>query len=478
MPTSSELSNQELLRHAWEIGVLDWKLWDYQLTVHDQLWRDIQDPDCSMTSVVQCRQSGKSLGLRLVATEYAIRNPECQINIAGPIAKEMRKVNSRVMRILLRDCPDDLRPRFNATDGKWTFPNKSEVFTCALNNGHEDDQRGNVAHLNIIDEAGFVDRLDYCLVDVYGPQTDRTGGTTALCSTPPKSPAHEFNAIRQSCERAGRYSMLTIDDTNYSEKNKAKIAERCGGVQSTAYRREYLCEFIVDSALSVVPDWRKEYEQEVVPGDLHEFWHRYEAMDLGVRDNTVCLFAYYDFLAAKLIVEDEFVANGPDLTTPKLVAAIRRKEEVLKYEKLHRRVADNNNLQLLNDLAVVHGMPFHATSKDELPAMVNHLRTLVQQGRVIVHPRCKNLIGCLQNGIWKGEEYIGREFGRARELGHYDALAALIYLARNLDLVTNPIPAGWGLDPGKQYIPAHMLKPQLSPTAKALQGVFGRRRTH
>jgi hypothetical protein len=59
-------------------------------------------------------------------------------------------------------------------------------------------------------------------------------------------------------------------------------------------------------------------------------------------------------------------------------------------------------------------------------------------------------------------------------LGHYDLVAALIYLARNVVQTENPVPAGWGFDPRRQFRAQEPAS--LGGAARALQGmIFGRR---
>src|SRR6185436_79701 len=103
----------------------------------------------------------------------------------------------------------------------------------------------------------------------------------------------------------------------------------------------------------------------------------------------------------------------------------------------YRRVADNNNPLLIQDLGYIHGLYFVATTKDELHAMVNDLRRMIKEGRVKVHPRCKKLIGCMFSAVWDKER---KKFDRSAQYGHFDHLAALMYLVRNLDQQRDNIP--------------------------------------
>jgi hypothetical protein len=189
-------------------------------------------------------------------------------------------------------------------------------------------------------------------------------------------------------------------------------------------------------------------------------------MDLGVVDDkTALLLGYYDFKQAKLIVENEFTIKGPALTTEILKAALLDKEkETFKDLKPYRRISDNNNPMLIQDLGLIHGIHFNPTNKDELNAMVNEVRMFVAAGRLIVNPRCRELIGCLSTGIWDRQR---RGFDRSKAYGHYDCLAALVYLIRNLDQNTNPIPADYGLTPD-YHIPPDLMRDRSVTEIKKL----------
>jgi hypothetical protein len=117
---------------------------------------------------------------------------------------------------------------------------------------------------------------------------------------------------------------------------------------------------------------------------------------------------------------------------------------------------------MLQDLSSFHKLPFAPTQKTGrterqtiLEAMVNDLRMQVSGGKIRVHPRCKELIGCLRYGIWTDNR---RTFDRSSVYGHYDALAAMIYLNRNIDRITNPIPPTYGMDSSVMYIDRELKK--------------------
>jgi len=177
-------------------------------------------------------------------------------------------------------------------------------------------------------------------------------------------------------------------------------------------------------------------------------------MDLGVkRDFTCVLFAYYDFIKAKLKVLDEFTIKN--MTSKDLIEAIKVKEKLwFNGKAVYRRVADSDNPLLINDMTSLHGLAFMPTDKSTLEIMVNETRVFIQAGKLEVDPRCKFLIGCLEDGVWSNNE-MGRqrkEWARNLAYGHFDGLAALVYLIRNLDTATNPIPITHYYDPSNALI--------------------------
>ncbi|MBK7497377.1 MAG: hypothetical protein IPI28_18980 [Candidatus Omnitrophica bacterium] len=172
-------------------------------------------------------------------------------------------------------------------------------------------------------------------------------------------------------------------------------------------------------------------------------------MDLGVKnDFTAGLLAYYDFIKATLVIEDEFSMKGPEMTTAVLAEMIREKEKErwatpAGQRATHKRVADNDNALLVQDLNALYGLSFVATDKSALVSMVNKVRVWMSSGRIAIDPRCKMLLGCLRTGIW---DDLRKKFEHSPVFGHFDWLSALIYGVRNVDAMTNPIPANYGFN--------------------------------
>jgi len=396
------------------------------------------------------RQLGKTYFLVTLALEECLRTPYAIVKFIAPKAKDIRRIIAPLIRQITEDCPKDLRPAYKTQENIFRFPNGSEIQLAGTDNGHAESIRGNKANLCIIDEAGFCDDLDYIVSSILIPTTTTTGGKIIMASTPSRSPDHDFMQFMKKAELEDRFIKKTIfDNPRLTKKDIDDLAEALGGYESIDFRREYLVEIITSKDDAVVPEFNAELRAKVIKDWTRPpYYDAYVGMDIGVRDMTVVLLGYYDFIAAKLIIEDEIVLSGRSMLTDSLATAIKEKEVALWTSKFtgeakppFLRISDNNNLILLNDLAAGHGITFLATRKDDKDAALNNMRMLIRNERIIIHPRCKTLIFHLEAAIWNTDRT--KYLRSAVDKSHYDAVDALVYLCRNLNFNKNPYPANY-----------------------------------
>lgn len=470
-PRKPRFTREEFIYEFWERGELFYKLHPYQHVLYNSLWDAIRNPAC-LKYVLKCsRRFGKSTVLCLIALEYAQRFPESQMRFAAPTAKALKKITMPLFKMLVKDCPPKFKPEYKIQEQMWQFPNGSEIHMAGTDNGNAESLRGTTSNLNLIDEAGFATDLDYVVQDILIPQTLTTGGKTLLASTPPRTPAHDFTEIARECALAGFQTNLTIhDNSSISNETKELYCKEAGGPTSTTWRREYLCEDVVDEDLAIIPEWTDALIEDVPKDEHYFYYHKYVGMDLGRVDNTELVFGTYLFKAATLYIEDELCMHGSKWTTLTLKDAISKKEKDLWQEtKPFRRISDNNNPHLINDLSSLHNLWFIETDKEHLEAMVNEVRMLVASGNLKVHPRCTRLIGCLKHGIWDEKR---KAFDRSKALGHFDSLAALIYLVRNLSKHSNPIPITHGHENHRSWLGNVKNQMNTSHNARVLGEAF------
>jgi len=445
-----------LIDNAWRSGNLAYLLLPHQYAMYAAIWKAIDDPGVTKFGLNVSRQTGKTSVLVLVNIEFSLRHPGSQQMFAFPVATDLKKVVKPIMDMFLKDCPDALRPRLYVQESVIKFPNGSMIHLSGTDKS-KDKLRGPHRHLSTCDETGFMSDLRYIVDSILIPQFKTTNGTLLMSSTPPVTPDHDWTTLYRQCEELGNnYHQTIYDDTSLSEERlNAIIADYAdqGGVESTEFRREYLAEFVVEDEYALVREWKEEYARSVTlqnkeDEELFGFYHKYTAMDIGYVDLTAVLYGYYDFRTAALVIQDETSMNR--MSTRELSEEIRDKErELWGAEEPYMRIADNNAPIMLKDLSVEHDLHFSATDKkDSLEAMLNKVREWIHNKRVIIHPRCKKLIGSLKYGVWDNKH---KAFARSKAYGHYDHLAALLYLVRNVDEYSNPIPRNFGVVMGPDH---------------------------
>lgn len=443
----------------WNQGLLSWKLDVTQQKIYD----DFKNLKMKTITFNCSRRLGKTYLLTIMAIEQCLQFPDSIVKFLQPKAKMIRGTLRPIMKKILEDCPQELRPVFMTQDNLYRFPNGSEIQLAGTDNGHYESIRGGDCHLALVDEAGFCDDLNDIIEFILIPTTTLTKGRIILSSTTPTDPAHAFNDILVKAEEKGTLIRKTYKDAikDSLDTPNARITQQSldeilaslpGGEKSQAYKTEYNCERVFNSKDSVIGEFAEVEKEAVCEWPRPAFCHKYVSMDIGFSDLTFVIFGYWDYRNAVLVIEDEYVINGPELTSVVLGDAIAGKEDRLWGTRdigaknvVKMRISDNNNPILLNDLLKgSHKLFFHATEKHNKDAFVNEMKVMMGAGQIKINPRCKKLIVQLRNATWnKQRNDFKRVEDEDKNVHHYDGVAALMYLVRNIEKSANPFPLGF-----------------------------------
>lgn len=447
----------------WTTGnVRDWYLKPKQRTVLDHI-RVTDDPFFEAA-----RRYGKTTTILGYVLEESIRRPDLITRWCEPWKNQCREIVMTEMDQIQSFVPTRYRFKWHGVDSYYYCPfTGSRIYLRGVNEDRGESARGTKAHIIVADELGTWREPLYVLTEVLGPQLLTTNGKLIHTGTPPRNLTHLFYELKDKAILSSSFIQRLIYDQEVADWEAVeKAIKRAGGWESPAVKREYLCQKIIDKGFAIIPEWNDSFIRDIPRDEFFPFYLKYDAMDIGVRDLTVILLAYYDFRAAKLVIIDEIVMNGPSMTTEKLAEENRAKEQEhfgVKWEHIItgtrvkwkaitpptfkiKRVSDVD-LLLVQDMSTLHGLYYDPTDKGELEEMVNQVRIWTAGGRILVHPRCQNLIDCMRYGVWDEDR---KEWERSDRLGHFDALAALMYLVRNVDTRTNPIPVDFG-KPAEEY---------------------------
>jgi hypothetical protein len=279
----------------------------------------------------------------------------------------------------------------------------------------------------------------------------------------------------------GRIQVFTIfDNPNLTQDAIMEaLSEYPTGDKDPMFRREYLCEITRSSETAILPSLSSENEKIIITDsyEIPVFKDCYVSMDIGGSDLTAIVFGYYDYLNATTVIQDELIF-GKEVNTKDVAEAIKLKEEELWFNPIDKspmppylRIADNNNLIMLTDLQRDYGIIFIPTRKDNREAAINSLDVAISQHKLIINPKCKHVIYHAKFAEWNRTRTAFKNLKNSPsgevKGGHADALAALIYLHRNVIKSKNPYPAGYGDISGSRVFRSQLKKEDEDNSAKS-----------
>jgi hypothetical protein len=354
--------------------------------------------------------------------------------------------------------------------------------------------------------------LGFIRTNVLNPQLMTTHGFSLAAGTPPVSVGHEAagafltaeteDAMARAEGRPGCYDACTLYDNprltaedieGYLAADARELGVTVEAFRaSVAYLREWLGQIITDPTFAVLPEFTVERADAKHPTTIIRaspaddiFRDAYTCMDIGASalDWMGLLYAHWSFDRQRLRIVGERLKRPP-VGTPELASMIREDEARFhgtRWEeyrngrgearwreagrKVFQRVADNNNPILLNDLGDLSGVYFVPTAKDDLRAQVANVRRWIGEGLLEVDPSCVQLRAQMLSATW---ERRGHEWTRTEAHGHFDLVAALVYLIRNVLPNINRVPDAYGLHSDTHVI----TRPARSTVDDALRSAF------
>lgn len=413
-------------------------------------------PDNAILVWLLGRQSGKSFGLGIIAAMACQEKPNVIVKLLTDTKLHCRTIFEPIFRQIFDDFPEDLKPEYIQSQYVYIFKNGSQIQMAGSDGNSAERLRGQKSDLVLVDEAGFCSNLDYNIMSILLPTTTHTGGKIVLASTPPEDPDHEFIPFIEAAEKEGTLTKKTIFDNQMLSPEQIRniISKFPGGENNTQFKREYMCEIIKDEEMSVLPEVDDALLEKIVHvPELPPFMNRYVAMDIGFKDLTVVLFGYYDFRADRVVIQDEICKNGKQIHLPVFTKEIMDKESELWVNPLTNelikpdvRVSDINPF-VIQELSIASSgqLNFGMAAKDNKLANINKLRVMLANEKIIINPKCVNLIRHLKHCRWK-DKSTKEEFARSPDSGHYDAVDALLYFSRAVNYNKNPYPSSYGMN--------------------------------
>ena len=478
-------TKDEVYKELFRRGKLSFILYPHQRPIYNKIQEVLTSTTTTDNSHVLdiSRQFGKSLTMFLVAVEFCLAKPFQTVVYVAPLKKQVVEiVTENTYRVIFQHATKAQLPTLK--DSELLFANGSRIRLAGTDNHNYESLRGGSAHLVILDEAGFMSNLNTGVIPTVLPMLKTTGGKIIYASTPPETLDHDYYDVLREHDESGNISTFTInDDKSLTEKQLNTIISACKGEDTTLFKREYLCQRIAESSQQVLPELTFEMAAKLritnkyKEDDLLQYWDKYVIADWGGKDHTAIVFAHYNYHQKKVVVEDQLNLTGNKISSARIAEEIKKKTIELWPDPTYRKKVyywcDSNNVLIQNDMNATHHLPFVSTSKDRLAEqMVQKVRDWVYDERILFAPAAEfTLLSCMSGWWSKGKD----KFATSKIYGHYDHLAAMVYLIRNVNTNNDTLPRLMGgINSYTHHIDANYNNNQQS-TTNTLRNIFIRK---
>lgn len=478
----------------WLSGDLKYLLWPgAQTMMYDFIasWK-AKHPDLPGPLYLEIlRGGGKSVFEVIYQWQLALKYPGTNHYFFLDTITHGEKVTRDAIQLLMSHKPQSINIHKHDTN-QYTITKPGQASSTwtilGIKETSGETQRGLRCHSAVIDEGATLNDFDYIRRDVVGGFFRQRQNPLCLVSTtPPRSMAHPIISAIDDAQLHGRLLRIpgSLDPNFYDNpKEVAKAIATFGSPTSTAYLREIEVQHISDDTALAVPEFN-DAKPYITPTTYQRpsLFYPFICGDLGLHDYTAFIFGYIDFNKQVRVIEDEVVVHYKN--TKEIADLIINKEFELYGDKLKygtdpyktplydfiKRWCDND-AQQIHDFRTIYKLylnPVEKRGNNWKEIALATLRTEVQQHRLIMLPRCKNLIYQLETAVLNEKR---NDFERYKEsddkelvMGHADALVAAMYaiqMSQSL-MHLNPYP----------YTPSTVgewVRDQLHPEDKPTRG--------
>lgn len=468
---------KEALELLWSRGRIEWKLRDYQQKVDEDVERQ---PEKQVVVLDTNRGFGKTTYTAWRSLRGIMRSDNYTVRFLGPSAKETAfRLEERIIP-MLADCPERLRPKWDAQNKVWRARHRNScIYVAGLEHTKADDHRGPHPHEIILDETRNITDLENVWLNVIWPQLQQTRGRFISASTVATDLNHYYHRLIDFAKENGIYIKRRIQDM--PGMTEARIDEIAAvypkGRQDPRFRREMETEAVPDDSELAFPLYLPKREKLFINTVRPKTCFKYIAGDHGSVDPTAILFAHYDFDKGRLVVEDELGLDGPTNergTTSMLQEYAEARRKQLWGTDAIKAAPFDAPVQMIRDMREAdfaagreNGIPWLRPPRMQILAAIRQLETMIEAESVIVGQRCRRLDEQLQRMPKPND--LGK-VPRVAGLGHFDYVFALLYMIRVVVRSESPYPVTHMQPDGAtflQHAPAPLpASPQLTLSSK------------
>lgn len=359
------------------------------------IWETVNRPQIALINAVNnpkyrfiCAALARRLGKTYIANivgQLVTLVPGSNVLIISP-NYTLSSISFELQRKLIKHFDLEIT-RDNLKDKIIELSNGSTIRMGSLST--VDSCVGRSYDLIIFDEAALGNGRDAFNISLR-PTLDRPGAKAIFISTP-RGRNNWFSEFFQRgfSDEFPEWCSITADYSENDRMSESDVAEARRSMSQAEFEQEYMASFSVfQGQIYKLP------ETSIVEFNVCEMQEVFAGLDPGYKDPTAYCVIVYDMLRERFHVVDEYLAS--EATTEQHVVAFKQLNARWGVDLIF---IDSAAAQFAADLAFTHDLATTKSKKDVLPGIA-HIQMLLEQGKLVVDPKCVNVLAMFDQYRW------------------------------------------------------------------------------
>lgn len=372
----------------------------------------INNPNYRFVTAALSRRTGKTFISNVIA-QLAAYVPGTNILIMAP-NYSLSNISWEIQRSFLNKFEVEL-VRANAKDKILELKNGSTIRMGSV--GQADSVVGRSYDLILFDEAALDDRgIDAFNIQLR-PTLDKMNSKAIFISTPRgKNWFWEF-FMRGFNEDDDEWVSIHSDWKENPRAKQKDIDQAKRNMSSAEFSQEYEADFVV--LQGKIWDFKTECIVDIEPEKL-KVWDVIAGLDVGFRDATAFCVILTD--GEKYYVVDEYQSS-----TKTTAGHAKKIKKLINKWNIDFVYIDSAAQQTKYDFAMNYDISTINATKSRLDG-IGYVASIVEHDRLMVDPKCKDVIASLDNYVWDDREGLLNEKPKHNGYQHMaDALRYALY---------------------------------------------------
>lgn len=354
----------------------------------------VNDPKYRFICAALSRRLGKTYISNIIGQLVSLV-PGCNVLIMSPNFS-LSSISFELQRKLIKNFDLEVE-RDNLKDKVITLAIGSEIRMGSVTT--VDSSVGRSYDLIIFDEAALSALGEEAFNVSLRPTLDRPNAKAIFISTP-RGKLNWFSTFfnRGYSDLYPEWISIKADWTENTRMSPSDVAEAKNSMSRAEFEQEYMANFSVYEGQ--IYEVEEEYIVEYETGDGDE---AIAGLDPGYKDPTAFVVIVYRPSVDKFHIVDEYLES--EAKTPEHAAKFK---ELIEKWNIDPIFIDSAAAQFAADLAYVYDIPTIKAKKEVLPGIA-YVQSLFQTGRLLVDPRCKQILAALDQYQWDERETLTKE---------------------------------------------------------------------